>query len=313
MAETYVALTKPETIDENWPPKIEKPVTSDATSYFPAAASDPVANSQEVAIAHGHRPDQPGRIVSNEPSRLAPSGAPVSNDRGTAVIMHRDAPPRIRQSDPVPIQQDVSMHPGGAPLRNDSAATIHHGPVALPAPHQEPQRVFRQGGVVSNENNVSFVPSAPHAKPLEDPRVNPTDPYAPMNLSGDVFVAPSRGAHNSDGSPQQFYASGATLNADNDRTFGKSGESHKVAGRDDVTFGGAGGTMSIGGTDITQAASGDTTQAAGSADKIMTPSGADFVGNHETQRGATGEPANNRDFTGFQQGASGKPIRRNAG
>lgn len=310
MAETYVALTKPETIDDNWPPKIEEPITNDATSYFPKAAFDPVANSQEVAIAHSHVPNLPGRVVSNEPSRLAPNGAPVSNDRGHAVIMHRDVlPPWALPNDPKPIQADVSFQRGGAPMRNDGAATIHYGPVPLPVPQQATVRTVRPGGIVSNENNVTFAPNAPQAPPTNDP-LPPADPFAPMNVSGDVFVAPSRGAQNSDGGPQQFYASGATLNADNDRTFGRSGESHKVAGRDDVSFGGAGGTMSVGSTDITQAASGDTTKAAGTSDTIMTATHG-MIGNHETQTGATGDPTSNSQFVGVQTGATGKPIQRN--
>lgn len=331
MAESYIALTRPEIIDESWPPKIDKPVNTEEVTYFPAAASNPVANSQEASIMSGHTPpDQPGRVVSNEPTKTTPSGAPVNNDHGPATI-HQDASHAwTRPSTPAPTQSDVQLHPGGLPMRNDGAAIIHHGPERLGLPREPVQVPRPPSGTISNENNVSFVPSAPQPSsafvppptefglmPIGRPSTPvdvPADPYAPMNVNGDVFLAPS---HNGQGHPQtvhnegtQFYATGQTMYADNDKTFGKSGESNKVAGRDDVTFGGAGGTMSIGGTDVTQTASGDTTKTAGMDDTIMTETRG-MIGNHETQTGAKGDPTSNSQFLGVQNGAVGKPVQRN--
>lgn len=326
MAETYIALTKPETIDENWPPKIAEPVISGMTSYFPHAATNPVANSQEVAVMRGHAHAIPGQVVSNEGARLAPSGAPVNNDHGAATI-HREATPNGFATPMEPIQQssDVSMHPGGQPMRNDGAAIIHHISAPLHVPEE---RKLPPGTVISNENNVSFAPSAAPpqtaiipppstpsperhiAKPVDAAR----DSYAPMNVNGDVFMPPAQNPqpvqHTVNNEGAQFYATGKPMYADTDHTFGASGESNKVAGRDDVTFGGAGGTMSVGSTDITQAASGDTTKAAGTADTIMTETKG-MLGNHETQTGATGDPTSNSSFVGVQTGATGKPIQRN--
>lgn len=326
MAETYIALTKPEIIDENWPPKIAEPVISGMTSYFPHAASDPVANSQEVAVMRGHAHAIPGQVVSNESANLTPNGAPVNNDHGPATIHHDAVSHRHAQPMP-PLQQtsDVSMHPGGQPMRNDGIAIIHH--IAAPLAAVEARKI-PPGTVISNENNVSFSGSAAPPStaiipppPVSSPerRIPPSvdavrDSYAPMNVTGDVFMPASQSPqpvqHTVNNEGAQFYATGKPMNADNDRTFGASGESNKVAGRDDITFGGAGGTMSVGGTDVTQAASGDTTKAAGTNDTIMTATHG-MIGNHETQTGATGDPTSNSQFVGVQTGATGKPIQRN--
>lgn len=328
MADVFIAVTQPEIIPEEWPPKAQQPQSNDAAANFFAPTYEPVANSQGAVIHSGPTPESPGVPVMNVERSFAPAPAPITND-GHAAIFSR--PAGVERPVTQPAQSpDVQLTGGvGAPISNErGAGTIHYNapptpPEAHAAVATEPQPIASTP-VISNERNVSFVPSPapptaiipgmPGTPPPESVRHVGQPSPIPMNVSGDTFIAPAAGVVQGGGGynpdAQILQQPGAVLNVDSDRSIGGGGDPTRLAGSDSVSFGGIGAPIDLGGTDVVKAASGDTTRAAGGDDVTMTPN-ADALGNQETFAGAQGDPIANKDFNDYVPGAVGKPLKRN--
>lgn len=254
MAEVFIAITTPEIIDENWPPRPSEPIRTDAakeSDFIPAP--QPISNS-DTAIAPPASPppvtdQQQGdhRSISaistgNTEVRFTPSaapGGPVSNERGAGTI--NGNPPAyayLRQNNmpppPAPIvtNREATFSPGAQPIQNDQQRVIaaHAAHVQAPVAHVQAPAIKNvvqetQGTPVSNE-----APSF-----MKSPSMNvDSNTYIPPSTHSHIITGGVMNVGNSD--VQILPPSGAPIEARNDTTIGGGGDPTKTVRADEISI-----------------------------------------------------------------------------
>lgn len=173
MADVFIALTRPEIVDKDWPPKIETPVLNDAHDQASfGRAKSCVTNDVAGQIQQSSNDKAPEATVTNVESKIKPTtGAPIANADNYLGITTRGGTHRYAPRDPpkgTPIRGgDSQILPQvGAPISNEghqAHAIIYQGPetdharppAALPTAPSTP---------ISNESGVTFSTLAPAPK-----------------------------------------------------------------------------------------------------------------------------------------------------
>jgi hypothetical protein len=246
MADVYIAQSLPDIIDDGWEPIAKAPVTNDKASggKFAKVGLSPITSTSDTIVhqAFHQTGRQPPHRVTNTEARMIPSPeAPISNDR-TAVVHHAH-PQKIggviveRRVAPL-CGAEVKFSAHGQPMTNDAqAGTIHHNhatidagePTSSPDDHHPPV-----GTTVSNERNVSFVPSAPRRAPL-DPRDATPSPAGAMNVSGDVFFGKNAG-HVGATEVHMLPKQGKPFRPNGDISIGGGGDTTTMAGSEGISM-----------------------------------------------------------------------------
>jgi len=231
MAEVFIAVTTPEIIDENWPPKPAEPVRTDAvkeSEFIPAP--QPISNSDAAMIPPpvsppsppqegGYKPVSPVSTGSTDVS-FTPGGGPISNERGAGTI-HGNPPAYayLRQNNmpppppPITTNREVTFSPGSQPIQNDQQRTIAHV-----------QNLVAQAGAQRNDDNATISNEKPSF--MKSP---------PMNVDSDTFVPPP--AH---GDPDKHIVSGGVVNVGNSDVQILPPSGAPMEARNDTTIGGGG-------------------------------------------------------------------------
>jgi len=295
----------------------------------------PISNESSGAIMRSPLdvdvPSLPER--PNPEAVFYPSEGTVSNDRGIGIVYPR-APglPGDLTTSPNP---NAVLYATGAPISNDlHAGTIHRHDHDMPFPEAH-LTALPPGTTISNEKNVSFIPSAaPVAHHMGDlviqqgggaptPDVSslppdiesaPRSSFPTLNFGGDVFMAASA-PQLSNPDAQILPSVGQPLYADTDHTMGGGGDTTKAPNAENVSFSGQ-GKIDVGSTEVRSALTGDGTKLP-NADNVIFTATADTIGNQESYAGPTDSdvvpsaPVNNRDYNDTVHGAVGKPLKRN--
>ncbi len=163
MADVFIALTRPEIIDEDWPPKIQTPVLNDAdqqASFGRAKMS--VTNDVAGIVAPSNNNKAPEETVSNVEAKIKGTvGAPISNAENFLGIAtrggtHRYPPREPSKGTPIIGGDSQILHQVGAPISNDGQhAIIYQGP-ETDRPRKIAELPSSPGTPVSNENGVTF-------------------------------------------------------------------------------------------------------------------------------------------------------------
>lgn len=327
MAEVFIAQTRPEIIDENWPPKPAEPFRSDAPKDF-VPAPQPISNSDSAVIAHGPPPlpQQPGApaplpiSIGSVESYATPNHGPISNERGAGTIMgepppwaslrHNNMPPPPA---PISTNLEVRFTPGPAPVENNPNRHIAHAPPridGLPPPaHQVPHTPTPapQGGepefIRTGQPGVAPAQLGATLQVNHDSYVPP-----PPTFSSAPVPRPAGGVINVGGGDVQILPGTTPPVANSDTTIGGGGWMHRHARQEEVSIAGQGAQspLNIGSSDVQMAPSGDTTRQAGVEDKTFAGA-AGMLGNQEAFAGAQGEPIANKDLQDMSFGGVGKP------
>lgn len=246
MADTYVALTRPENLDKGWPPKPGVPVQTDpAASHF-VPAPEPTSNPDGAVIhqrEEGSPPPSKNTVSSGSTEQyFTPNAGPISNDKaaGNVFIPKGLDPLRFRRHNnlapptpPVNTGKEVQFTAvGPAPIQNDPTRMIAHGP-----PRPEPLDPTKPLPPIVFGHHFALQPSSNH-QPLQPPIPTTTVKNeqaefssaqpAPPQLDGVFIPEPQAGR------PRN------TVNIDDNVTFGAPAAAPPVNAEHDVRLGGGG-------------------------------------------------------------------------
>lgn len=190
MADVFIRQTKPVIVDENWPPRSETPVDSEATTFFPPAPQPILRSGAPIILGHPVHvdpvdpasivyPDAPILLglaslplredirspvnVGSTDRRFTSNFEPVSNERHAGHI-YGEGPTQPHVNLPKPPNPvgntEVKMTASGAPISNNSDVSIMRSPAseltpsdAIPFDTQLEKSEFIQGITNAAINN----------------------------------------------------------------------------------------------------------------------------------------------------------------
>jgi hypothetical protein len=315
MADVIIQQTKPVIVDENWPPKIEEPVQSDRTNFFPPAPQPVIRSDAPIILGLTEvireESDKTPVTVGSTESRFTANLQPVSNDSSAGKI-YGEGPTQTRVNlpkppNPIAGNMEVQMVANPGPISNDPGRTIMSSPGSNHSPNtplvDPSDNQNRKNTVTNEETRFTYAPQHSAAQGDTFVPIPPWQSQSDPRTDGVLrhVTAGNKDVHFVPGPPAQ-------LNVEHATTFGGGGDPTKAPGQDDTKFAGISGpsTMNIGSNDTVLVPSGDITRQANEDDRVLTPN-VGAVGNHETLRGSSGGASvgNGNQEVGF--GGKNKP------
>jgi hypothetical protein len=242
MADVFIALTRPEIVDKDWPPKIEAPVQNDAHEQASfGRAKSMITNDVAGIVAPSNNGKPPEETVSNVEAKIKTTiGAPIANAENFLGIATRGGNHRYPPRDPpkgTPIMGGDSqiLHQVGAPISNDGQhATIYQGP-ETEHPRKIAEPPTSPSSPISNENGVTFskTNTAKKLAGTEDLKLVATK-IAVENSDTTTF-AKNEGSISNEIPSTILPINGQQTYPSTDTSIGGGGDQTKLAGAVDVT------------------------------------------------------------------------------
>ena len=247
MADVFIALTRPENVDENWPPKIDAPIRNDAKEQASFGRTKSSITNSPAGILPPWTEKPPEESITNVEAKIrATGGEPVANSenfigRSTRGGLQEYEPRDLPVGTPVKESDTQILKTVGATLATDAHhATIYEGPgPQRPTKLNHVERQF--GAAISNEQNVTFssTPTPRKIANAEDTDLNPS--HTPIE-NNDISFSRSEGiVSNETGTILPNV--GKAINPVMDTFVGGGGSQTKEVRDDEIGFGSAGKTL----------------------------------------------------------------------